>query len=63
MATLKLKKTKAGKGYKINLRKDWFFTSTKNFEKFLKGETTSCTFRTSDEFMEKQEDNKEPGAE
>ena len=38
--------TKAGKGYKIAVNGEWFYTSKKSLIEFLIGEADSCVFST-----------------
>ena len=49
MANIKLCKTKAGKGFKIVVGDEWFYTSKYEMYRLLKDEANACNFRTIDD--------------
>ena len=48
MANIKLCKTKAGKGFKIVVGDEWFYTSKYEMFRLLNDEANACNFRTID---------------
>lgn len=45
MTKIKLFRTKAGKGYKVVVGDDWFFTSRVELHRLIMGVSNSCSFR------------------
>jgi len=45
MANIKLCKTKAGKGFKIVVDKEWYYTSNSEMGRMLNGLSRACNFR------------------
>jgi hypothetical protein len=45
MTKIKLFRTKAGKGYKVVVGDDWFFTSRVELHRLVMGVSNSCSFR------------------
>jgi len=49
MVSVKLCKTKAGKGFKVVVGNKWFYTSKYEMYRLLNDEATACNFRTIDD--------------
>ena len=45
MANIKLCKTKAGRGFKIVVDKEWYYTSNSEMGRMLNGLSRACNFR------------------
>ncbi len=43
--SVKLMRTKAGKGFKLVVEDKWFYTSATKLQEMLDGERSSCNFR------------------
>lgn len=46
--------TKAGRGYKVVVDGTWFYTSTQELSRMLRGESNACKFRTIDEIQQNE---------
>lgn len=53
MANVKLCRTKAGKGFKIVVGEEWFYTSIPELIKLVEGAAKACTFRSIEDINER----------
>jgi len=52
MANVKLCRTKAGRGFKIVVGEEWFYTSIPELMKLVEGAAKACTFRSIEDSSE-----------
>lgn len=55
MQSIKLMKTKAGKGFKLVVDDKWVYTSKAEFFKMLNDHANACLFRPIEEVLDRQE--------